>query len=92
MDTHEYGFVIFLIGFFLFYGVLRYKRNAPPGRSKSKKEFIAALVGFAIEMVGVYMYDKFDSVMLVLGIINLIAVIWAGIDFFLFPKTTSEST
>ncbi len=88
MGTNEYGFLVFLVGFFLFYCALRYKKNAPPSRSKSKKEFIAALVGFAFEAVGFYMYDKFDSVMLVLGVMTLIAIIWAGIEFFRYPKTS----
>lgn len=92
MGTNESGFLVFLIGFFLFYGVLRYKRNAPPSKAKSKKEFIAALLGFTIEMVGFYTYDKLDSVMLTLGVITFIAIIWAGTEFFRYPKTAEGST
>ena len=88
MDTPESGFLVFLIGFIVFYGSLRYKRNAPPSRAKSKKEFIAACLGFAIEAVGFYMYDKLDSVMIVLGVMTLIAIIWSGIECFRYPKTT----
>lgn len=92
MGTHESGFLVFLIGFFLFYGVLWYRKNAPPSKAKSKKELSAALLGFTIEMVGFYMYDKLDSVMLVLAVITFVAIIWAGVEFLRYPKTTQEST
>lgn len=92
MDPNETGFLIFALGVAIFYLGINYRKKDPPSRSKSRKELISSTLGFTIELIGAYMYGKLDSVMILFGVITMVCIIWAGIDFLRYPKTTEEST
>lgn len=81
MQTSEIGITIFGVAMIIFLIYFRYSEKSKPSLRKTRWDVLVSSSAFIAEMIGIYMHDKADAVMIVFGLVTLMFLIFSVQEF-----------